>query len=440
LELNRFSQRTSVKGSDMPLVRMSGRAQRVVLGVCISLMLAAPTHAQVGSPMLFGTDLPSIDRASALGLPLSLGSLWVGAWTQREGWSYADQQLRGAAARNVIPVVNWWYWGDDISPACVENGCQDARHNVWKDKAAWYRMSTELAQLIQRTMGGRPAAVVLETEFNKGGIETYEPFDGYLAEHAAIFQRHGVLVIVGFGNWGREHWPRFDRAIQSSALLGVQLMRSSQREPTTYTDAVDTLVASARYLSGTFGKAVVVTDLALSSYPSSSYEPLQDSVTGQLFARMGELKAAGVRGILYRMLVDDPTFDPSNYHGVAERFWGLLRADGSPKPAFATFVAGVRAESGGTSCVPAAPSGVTAAVAGSVVTLHWSAGAGGSAPTGFVLEAGSAPGLANLAVAEVPAPALQVAAPRGVYYVRIRARNSCGVSAASPEATVRVGL
>jgi hypothetical protein len=35
--------------------------------------------------------------------------------------------------------------------------------------------------------------------------------------------------------------------------------------------------------------------------------------------------------------------DLSNYHGVAERFWGFVRADGSRKPAFTPFADGIRA-------------------------------------------------------------------------------------------------
>jgi len=35
--------------------------------------------------------------------------------------------------------------------------------------------------------------------------------------------------------------------------------------------------------------------------------------------------------------------DLSNYHGVAERHWGVIRADGSEKPAFRPFADGIRA-------------------------------------------------------------------------------------------------
>lgn len=63
-----------------------------------------------------------------------------------------------------------------------------------------------------------------------------------------------------------------------------------------------------------------------------------------IFSRMDELREAGVQGMIWRMLADDPNFNTANYHGTAERHWGLLRADGSPKPAFQPFLNGMLAE------------------------------------------------------------------------------------------------
>jgi len=63
-----------------------------------------------------------------------------------------------------------------------------------------------------------------------------------------------------------------------------------------------------------------------------------------VFARMDEFRAAGVQGMIWRMLVDDPAFDTANYHGEAERHWGLLYADGSAKPAFTPFLNGMLTE------------------------------------------------------------------------------------------------
>ena len=55
------------------------------------------------------------------------------------------------------------------------------------------------------------------------------------------------------------------------------------------------------------------------------------------------------------------------------------------------------------------------------------------APTGYVVRAGSGPGLSDAAVLQLPATArsLDVVAPTGTYFVRLAALNGFG---ASPEA------
>ena len=53
------------------------------------------------------------------------------------------------------------------------------------------------------------------------------------------------------------------------------------------------------------------------------------------------------------MLADDPKFNTANYHGMAERHWGLLRADGSRKPAFLPFLNGMLSEKARVADAPA---------------------------------------------------------------------------------------
>jgi predicted phage tail protein len=89
---------------------------------------------------------------------------------------------------------------------------------------------------------------------------------------------------------------------------------------------------------------------------------------------------------------------------------------------------------------PQAPQGLTAGVLGTLVTFNWSPPSGGGAVSQYVLEAGSAPGLANLAtVALGNRTSFSVNAPAGVYYVRLRATNYAGTSVASNEVVVRLG-
>jgi len=305
-----------------------------------------PEPAPVNLPrMRFGVPVDALAATGSRGVDMNFGVFWTGAWTQKHGWGYAEENLEAARRQGITPVVHWWYWGDDISPACVERGCDDKRQGVWKDRATWYRMTRELAGTIRETMGGAETIVIVETEFNKGGIEGYEPFDGYLLDQIVELRRvPGVKVVVGFGNWGLNNWPRFNRAAAAADYVGTQLLRSSVRDAATYQQAVDTLVSGAAHLRNTFRKPSLVIDLALSSYPSATYEAHQAAVVTELFSRLGELKSLGVTGIVWRAMADDPAFDTSNYHGVAERHWGFIRADGSAKPALRPFIDGIRRE------------------------------------------------------------------------------------------------
>jgi hypothetical protein len=87
---------------------------------------------------------------------------------------------------------------------------------------------------------------------------------------------------------------------------------------------------------------------------------------------------------------------------------------------------------------PDVPSGLGAAVNGSTVTLTWIGVTGAPA---YVIEAGSSPGLSNLANFETPSPATSYTAfsvGAGSYYVRVKSRNSCGTSGASNEVLLTV--
>jgi len=296
--------------------------------------------------MKFGFDASSVKRARQLGMPVGYGSVWVGAWNQEKyGWGGVKDQLETAKDNGVTPVIQWWYWGDDLSPTCVAQGCKDQYYGVWKDKATWDRLSSELADVLVRTLGPQSGAIIIvETEFNKSNMQKNETFDAWLAEKADFFHTKGLKVVVGFGNWGRENWKNYARAVAAADMIGVQVLYSSVRDETAYLSGADMLVGAARYNKATFGKPSFVTDFAFSSYPALSYERYQDTVVREIFGRLNELRDAGVQGMIWRMLADDPKFNTANYHGMAERYWGLLRADGSPKPAFEAFRIGMLRE------------------------------------------------------------------------------------------------
>ena len=89
---------------------------------------------------------------------------------------------------------------------------------------------------------------------------------------------------------------------------------------------------------------------------------------------------------------------------------------------------------------PSPPQALSSSVVGATVTFTWAAPAIGT-PTSYVLEAGSAPGLSNLAVFDTGTTATMLVVPGvppGAYYVRLRARNAQGNGVSSTERLVVV--
>lgn len=89
---------------------------------------------------------------------------------------------------------------------------------------------------------------------------------------------------------------------------------------------------------------------------------------------------------------------------------------------------------------PAPPTSLAATIAGNAVSLSWVVSVPAASIVRYVLEAGTAPGLANIATFDVGLQtALSVGAvPPGTYYVRVRAANYVGTSLPSNEVVITV--
>lgn len=88
---------------------------------------------------------------------------------------------------------------------------------------------------------------------------------------------------------------------------------------------------------------------------------------------------------------------------------------------------------------PAAPTLHPPVVSGSTVSFSWTPGAGGGAPTSYLLTASVTPG--GTAIATLPLSGSSVSVPgvpRGTYYVRVSGVNSVGVGLPSSTVTVVV--
>ena len=94
---------------------------------------------------------------------------------------------------------------------------------------------------------------------------------------------------------------------------------------------------------------------------------------------------------------------------------------------------------GGAAMPPGPPDALDAVVSGNAVAFTWLSPLAGSAAAGYVLEAGSGPGLSDIARAPVAGTALSAAGvPAGTYFVRVRAVNAVGIGPASSEVQVVV--
>lgn len=104
-----------------------------------------------------------------------------------------------------------------------------------------------------------------------------------------------------------------------------------------------------------------------------------------------------------------------------------------------TFTGTVRKIVGG-GALPNPPQNLQVVVTGSTVTASWTPPASGGVPAAYQLEAGSAPGAANLAQLPTTATTLTFPGiPPGTYYVRVRSLGAGGASSPSNEVGVIVG-
>lgn len=119
-------------------------------------------------------------------------------------------------------------------------------------------------------------------------------------------------------------------------------------------------------------------------------------------------------------------------------FGTFVAAPGCPVPAVTWSAPGIAS----AIVPPGTPNGLAATVTGRTVVLKWTPPAAGGAPTSYLVQAGSASGLADLVSAntESALPTLTATGvPAGTYFVRVLARNPSGTSAASNEISVKVG-
>ncbi|MHB1262530.1 MAG: PKD domain-containing protein [Thermoplasmatota archaeon] len=370
-----------------------------------ALLLAVPGPAASQSPpttnpssgdptaLAFGMSASAVAAQTAAGVKPEYGTFWIGPWTLSSGWGGPDGQLVAMRDAGVTPAIHHYYWGDDISPSCIEDGCYSSLHKATKTRDGWQQLTDQLISHLNSKMQGKPVLIFLETEFNKGGVATYEPLDGYLAEKAQQIKAGypNAQIVMALGNWGQTSWGTWDRTAAASDYTGIQGMRGSTRQSATdYMTLYEKTLEGAKVLNAKFGKPIILQDIALSTYPEPDYLDRQASEIKDFFTHSADLKAQGVEAMLYRSWTDTPTMDTANWYGEAERHWGLTwHGNGTLKPGGQAYIAGVKAERAAAATAPP-PAPVNnppaASFAASVSALTLSVdGSGSSDPDGQAL-------------------------------------------------------
>ncbi|HWH09300.1 MAG TPA: hypothetical protein VNX21_08875 [Candidatus Thermoplasmatota archaeon] len=316
----------------------NANASLVAATLAVGLVFALP----LAGALSWGTDAQKgvWDLKSAGAAP-TYGQTWVGLWTKQPyGWENFEKELRALRDAGITPVVMWYYWGDSITVNCVQYGCDG------RTKGDWDWMAGELARRGNAIMGSRAWFVVLEPEFNKGGISDWETFDGYLESQAWSIRGKApsAKVVVGFGHWGG--WDKFDRTVAASHHVGFQILRGSTRDSASQAEnAAGDLVRIGKELKTRWGKSVLVYDLGIATY--GGWEGVQERALKNIAARKAEIEAAGVFGIVWRYVHDNDY--SSGYYGPAESSWGVISKSGWKKPAYDDLVALVKGGSSSAS-------------------------------------------------------------------------------------------
>ena len=273
-------------------------------------------------------ELPEIAREH--GLELDLFQMWLTrGWTR--DW-VKRKELEKLAAAGITPVVVHYFFGDHISKERVE-----------AQSDAWFSSMWRLANLVRMDS---PVLVVLEPEFNikppegETALTDWPWFADNLRNAAKMIREQAPNALVGVCPGDFPGPPKLEGVLGPVAkdldFIAFQEMRAvtdPDRARAGYLDVGRAATDFAIYLQRAFHRPLLLAYMAFSSY--GDWEQQQARAVEGLLAQRAELQRAGVFGMIYFQLKDDP--EHVGYFGKAEPHFGLLRADGSAKPALEAF-------------------------------------------------------------------------------------------------------
>lgn len=289
--------------------------------------------------MLVGGPKSVSEAVKAAGGQVGPRSKWLGAWCLKSGTGGWTEFFNECKAAGQQPLVFWWAWGDDISPAAIKNGVQDRYQNVFKTQANLLPILKTVMEKA-KAVGVQPL-VAIENEFNKNGCEKSPEFAAWFDASAAIVKANGGKVLFAPGAWGDlvALSVFYQPQVEASDMVGLQCGYFRPRRKDDLALVGD--VMARQFAKLPTGKPRILYDTFLSTYGGnfSTTHPFAGGDGKALEAQqakaiLGLGKIPGLAAMVYRDVRDSTTFDVKNYGGYAERFVGTMRSDGTKKPGF----------------------------------------------------------------------------------------------------------
>jgi hypothetical protein len=292
---------------------------------------------------------------------------WLGPWTDQ---AQIDGHIAWCKSVGVTPAFQFFYWGDEICLEALKGTYSPVEYGGKAESvAAYWALAKLLADRIKAS-GVQGILVSIESEWNKRGPHlptnaglhsvTDEPavFDQIFADTAGVMHSApGTLIVTCPGQWMDLNalLSKYPKMVASTDFVATQGLNTLYHQTEAgYVAGADRLLAKVKELAnGGHGKPVLVMDTAFSSY-SGSYtdtkpyaaiapatedsnlragEAGQEKAMARLKTLLPQFEAAGLKALFYRGL-RDAQMDTANYWGFFERGWGVVRKDGTKKPAF----------------------------------------------------------------------------------------------------------
>ena len=230
------------------------------------------------------------------------------------------------------PVFIFYWFADEVSPQFIKD-----------NKEGYFKTLRKFTEYLKRLDGEK--IVILNPEYNMHGVAGWEPMNDIFLDSFTML-REDPQVLVGpcvgdFGNYDYvdepQEWVLFDKSINRAAkeadFIAFQEMRALTRN--SKGDMLRTPERAynlSKFLFEKYNKPTVFAYAAISSYGENGEQIQKEVYKGftKYIPKMQESSNLILFGTFHY-------FDFPNHVGFfkeAEEFFGIIRKDGSKKPAF----------------------------------------------------------------------------------------------------------